>query len=297
MKIGHVSSPRSVRTQEHRVARAREHRVACAQAPGGASARTLRTPRGRVLAVMGVAAALGVAGGLVLAGQGTAGAQGLPAGSALPAGPPVPPPVSVDLPVLPIPARTAAELQIVPGINLSTPNAHEQRPAESISKIFVADAVLRGPHSEEDLADLRAMITASDDAAANRVQARHPGAIGETIARHGLAETTDTGHWGTMRTSVHDVSTLLSHIRAQDPGSPILDWMAHYAPVAADGTPQDWGTVDLPLVQGTKFGWSDYGPQNVATASYGPGFTVAANTWGSPADQTADLPGTGSAGF
>ncbi len=60
-------------------------------------------------------------------------------------------------------------------------------------------------------------------------------------------------------------------------------------PVAADGTRQNWGTARLPGVLGSKWGWSDLPPPEVASASFGPGFTVAAHTRGSPEDQTADV--------
>ncbi|WP_174375385.1 hypothetical protein [Nocardia higoensis] len=62
--------------------------------------------------------------------------------------------------------------------------------------------------------------------------------------------------------------------------------MATAGEYAADGTPQDRGTARIPGVLGTKWGWSDVGAPEV---SFGPGFTVAAHTYGTSAEQTADV--------
>ncbi|MFF5034452.1 hypothetical protein [Nocardia salmonicida] len=78
-------------------------------------------------------------------------------------------------------------------------------------------------------------------------------------------------------------------IRDSDAGSPIFEWMAGASNTAADGTPQNWGTAQLPGVQGSKWGWSDVGAPEVASASIGPGFSVAAHTYGASADQSADV--------
>ena len=66
--------------------------------------------------------------------------------------------------------------------------------------------------------------------------------------------------------------------------------IATAAPVASDGYRQDFGTARIPGIIGTKFGWSD-NRQVHASASFGPGYSVAANTYGSPADLTGDVLG------
>jgi hypothetical protein len=90
-------------------------------------------------------------------------------------------------------------------------------------------------------------------------------------------------------TSTADVATFLDIKQRTDAESPIFRWMATAGEKAVDGTAQDWGTARLPGVVGTKWGWSDPGQQEVASASFGPGFSVAARTRGTPEEQTADF--------
>ena len=70
-----------------------------------------------------------------------------------------------------------------------------------------------------------------------------------------------------------------------------LGQLATAAPVAVDGTHQNWGTGALPSVTGTKWGWSDDGASVVASASFGPDFSVAANTYGTAEQHTGDVLG------
>ncbi|MFD3702762.1 hypothetical protein ACFWUP_06405 [Nocardia sp. NPDC058658] len=109
-------------------------------------------------------------------------------------------------------------------------------------------------------------------------------------AEYGLGDTHAGAHWGYTTTSVADLVEFIAAEQHTDPTSPILDWMAGAGAVADDGTEQNWGTARLPGVQGTKWGWSDRGtPAAVASVSFGPGFVVAAITYGTPEPQTADV--------
>ena len=188
---------------------------------------------------------------------------------------------------LTVPERT----QIAVGTPLGpigTPDMHEARPALSIVKLYMVDYIWQ--HGDgTDTADLERMIKASDDAAAQRMWDKYgPESVSAPAEAYGLTSTWPGDNWGTSYTSTADVTTFLN-AKMLDPDTPILDWMRDADAVAADGTEQNWGTSQVPGVQGTKWGWSDYGDSEVASASFGLGFTIAANTWGFPEDQTADV--------
>lgn len=188
--------------------------------------------------------------------------------------------------------RSAISLRTPIGIEWGTANENEPRSALSMSKLYLADYALRhGDGSAEDRVNAERMIRYSDDAAADAVEAKYPQAIAAIAAEYGLEQTRPGAGWGTSTTSTADLADFLTAKQATDPTSPILGWMATAAPTAADGTRQDWGTAELPGVQGSKWGWSDMMPPEVASASFGPGFSVAAHTRGGPADQTADVLG------
>lgn len=171
---------------------------------------------------------------------------------------------------------------------IGTPDMHEARPALSIVKLYMVDYIWQ--HGDgTDNADLERMIKASDDAAAQRMWDKYgPVSVSAPAEAYGLTSTWPGDNWGTSYTSTADVTTFLN-AKMLDPNTPILGWMRDADPVAADGTEQNWGTSHVPGVQGTKWGWSDYGDSEVASASFGLGFTIAANTWGFPDDQTADV--------
>ncbi|MET8799435.1 hypothetical protein ABZV91_23920 [Nocardia sp. NPDC004568] len=173
-----------------------------------------------------------------------------------------------------------------------TAEERQVRSALSLAKLYLTEYVLRhGDGSAGDLAYGERMIRFSDDAAADAVEAKYPQAIAIVAAEYGLTETRPGANWGSSTTSTADVADFLAAKQRTEPASPIFSWMATAAPRAADGTEQNWGTATLPGVQGTKWGWADAPPQEVASASFGPGFTVAAHTRGGPADQTADVLG------
>ncbi|WP_245547163.1 hypothetical protein [Nocardia brevicatena] len=191
-----------------------------------------------------------------------------------------------------VPPRSAISLRTPIGIEWGTANENEPRSALSMSKLYLADYALRhGDGSAEDRVNAERMIRYSDDAAADAVEAKYPQAIAVIAAEYGLEQTSPGAGWGTSTTSTADLADFLTAKQTTDPTSPILGWMAIAAPTAADGTRQDWGTATLPGVQGSKWGWSDMAPPEVASASFGPGFSVAAHTRGGPADQTADVMG------
>ncbi|MFI5718612.1 hypothetical protein [Nocardia sp. NPDC051750] len=193
-------------------------------------------------------------------------------------------------PVESVPARSAISFRGPNGIRWGTANEDETRSALSMAKLYLADFALRhGDGSAEDRVHAERMIRLSDDAAADAVAAKYPQAIGAIAAEYGLEQTTPTASWHTSTTSAADLADFLAAKQATDAASPILGWMATAPPVAADGTRQNWGTARLPGVVGSKWGWSDIPPPEVASASFGPGFTVAAHTRGSAADQTADV--------
>ncbi|MEU4342160.1 hypothetical protein AB0H00_12990 [Nocardia sp. NPDC023852] len=187
------------------------------------------------------------------------------------------------------PPRTAISVRTVVGIGWGSANEHEQRSALSLIKLYLADYALRhgdGSASDRDLAER--MIRYSDDGAASLMAAKYPEAVGTVANEYGLTETRPGADWGAGTTSAADVSDFLASKLRTDPGSPIFEWMAS-AGSTARGTGQDWGTSQLPLVLGTKWGWSDFGASEVASASYGPGFAVTAHTRGTAAEQTADV--------
>ncbi|MEV6279381.1 hypothetical protein [Nocardia sp. NPDC051832] len=190
-----------------------------------------------------------------------------------------------------VPPRTAISVRTnVPNLQWGTTNEHQERGALSLAKLYIVDYALRhGDRSAEDRVLAERMIRYSDDNAANVLEAKYPKAIELIAAEYHLRSTHSTDHWMTSTTSTADVADFLNKKRHQDPDSPILDWMSAPGTVAADGTVQNWGTTWLPGALGTKWGWSDFEPEEVASASYGIGFTVAAHTYGSGAEQTTDV--------
>ncbi|MBL1074528.1 hypothetical protein JK358_08975 [Nocardia sp. 2] len=190
-----------------------------------------------------------------------------------------------------VPSRTSISLRsTVPGVRWGTANETESRGGLSISKLYLADYALRhgdGSAQDRDLGER--MIRYSDDGAAEAMAAKYPYAIDAVAQEYGLTATTGAGGWGMSSTSTADVADFLAVKQRSDPDSPLLLWMANPGEVAADGTRQDWGTARLPGVTGSKWGWSDMGVPEVASASVGPGFTVSAHTYGTAEEQTQDV--------
>lgn len=195
---------------------------------------------------------------------------------------------AADLPLSSTPPRTQASIQIDHGPRLATPNADEARPALSLSKLYLGHWVLHNG-SPEDAGRVKEMIQFSDDAIASELDARYPQAIDDTAAQFGLSNTHRNGFWGNSVTSANDVTHFLSQIKKDPVAEPLRAGMREAAPVAADGYQQDYGTATVPGVTGTKFGWSDDRSSVHATASIAPGVVLAANTYGTKEDHTADV--------
>ncbi|MQY20564.1 hypothetical protein [Nocardia macrotermitis] len=226
---------------------------------------------------------------VVLAGMIAAGTLLFAGHAAADTVPPNTTPTSMDMPG--VPGRTSISLR-VDFLNLQwgTANDTESRSGLSLVKLYMVDYALRhGDRSAQDRQLAERMIRYSDDSAADAIAAKYPNAIDAEAAEYGLPATHSGPTWGQSYTSTADITKFLDRKMTTDPGSPILGWMATASPVAADGTAQNWGTARLPGVIGNKWGWSDYGPPQVGSASYGPGFTISAQTDGGPGDQTADV--------
>ena len=193
-----------------------------------------------------------------------------------------------------VPSRTAFSFRsVLPGVQWGTSNEHEMRTGLSLVKLYMVDYALHhGDGSATDLALAERMIRYSDDSAADELGAKYPQAIDAIAAEYGLTATKSGPAWGMSYTSTADVATFLATKKRTEPGSPIFGWMAAAGEQAADGTAQDWGTARLPGVQGSKWGWSDSGPLEVASASFCETFAVAAHTRGTPEEQTADVSAT-----
>ncbi|WP_068162565.1 hypothetical protein [Rhodococcus phenolicus] len=186
------------------------------------------------------------------------------------------------------PARTQISFVSLPGGRTGTANEHESRTAMSIVKLYLAEHVVRHGDPEDRGAAVE-MIRASDDVIADRLSSKYPGAIEATISEFGLVDTYGSGYWGTATTSTYDMVTYLETKIRTDPGSPVLAAMASAHELSADGYPQNFGTSLLPGVIGTKWGWTDDHSSAHASASFGSDFVVAASTYGSAGQLSADV--------
>ena len=185
------------------------------------------------------------------------------------------------------PARTQIIMMKDNGEVIETPGAHESRASLSIVKLYLGHWVLQ--HGvPEDKALVYEMIRSSHDGIASNLDRKYRQAIPDTIGRFRLAETNYRGRWGDTTTSVHDMAAFVRVVRADPAARPLIDGMRNPAAVAADGYPQNFGTATLPGIEGTKFGWSDKRDVH-ATVSFGPGFVVAAHTFGSAQVHTDDV--------
>lgn len=186
-----------------------------------------------------------------------------------------------------VPARTQISIRYSDGTETSTANAHESRPALSLIKLHLGYWVLlHGAPADKALVE--DMIRTSDDGTASYLDKKYPQAIPEIISRHQLRETHYNGYWGVSTTSTHDLTRFLWIVVRDPAAEPLLRGMRTASPVSRDGYRQDFGTARIPGVWGSKFGWAD--DQDVhATVSFGQDFTVAATTFGSPADLTHDV--------
>ena len=185
------------------------------------------------------------------------------------------------------PARTQIIMMKDNGEVIETPGAHESRASLSIVKLYLGHWVLQHG-APEDKALVYEMIRSSHDGIASNLDRKYRQAIPDTIGRFRLAETNYRGRWGDTTTSVHDMAAFVRAVRTDPAARPLIDGMRNPAAVAADGYPQIFGTATLPGIEGTKFGWSDKRDVH-ATVSFGPGFVVAAHTFGSAQVHTDDV--------
>ena len=185
------------------------------------------------------------------------------------------------------PARTQIIMMKDNGEVIETPGAHESRASLSIVKLYLGHWVLQHG-APEDKALVYEMIRSSHDGIASNLDRKYRQAIPDTIGRFRLAETHYRGRWGDTTTSVHDMAAFVRVVRTDPAARPLIDGMRNPAAVAADGYPQNFGTATLPGIEGTKFGWSDKRDVH-ATVSFGPGFVVAAHTFGSAQVHTDDV--------
>lgn len=188
-----------------------------------------------------------------------------------------------------VPARTQVAIVYDDGHVVGTGNADEQRPALSLAKLYLGYWVLYNG-SDADKGRVYEMIRVSHDGIATQLDSRYPAAIGSVISQFGLSHTYYPGYWGSTMTSASDVARFVKEIRNDPVAAPLINGMRDAAPVANDGYPQNYGTSHTPGAQGTKFGWSDNRGIN-ATVTFGPGWVIAANTYGSAGTLTADVAG------
>lgn len=185
------------------------------------------------------------------------------------------------------PVRTQIIMMKDNGEVIETPGAHESRASLSIVKLYLGHWVLQHG-APEDKALVYEMIRSSHDGIASNLDRKYHQAIPDTIGRFRLTETNYRGRWGDTTTSVHDMAAFVRAVRTDPAARPLIDGMRNPAAVAADGYPQNFGTATLLGIEGTKFGWSDKRDVH-ATVSFGPGFVVAAHTFGSAQVHTDDV--------
>lgn len=183
--------------------------------------------------------------------------------------------------------RTAVAVYHPNGSWTGSPDAHQPRPALSLSKLYLGYWVLRYGQPG-DKGQVEHMIRVSSDSIAAQFDWKYPQAIDAVARDFGLRDTSRRGRWGNTATSAYDVAKFVSVIRNDPAAAPIIHGMRTVAPVAQDGFRQDYGTSRLPGAEGTKFGWSDDRTSYTASVSFGPGWTAAAMTVGDKNANTHD---------
>ncbi|WP_234947950.1 hypothetical protein [Corynebacterium sp. CNCTC7651] len=185
----------------------------------------------------------------------------------------------------PAPAGASTAVVWENGAHNGSPDANAPRPSLSLSKLYLGYWVLRHG-APADKARVEHMIRVSDDGIATQLDARYPNAIDDVARQFGLTATARNGYWGNSVTSAYDVARFIQAVRWDPVAAPIILGMRTAAPVAADGSPQNFGTSRLPGAQGTKFGWADDPNSATGSVSFGPGWTAAALTLGGPQANT-----------
>ncbi|MBG6122605.1 hypothetical protein [Corynebacterium aquatimens] len=183
--------------------------------------------------------------------------------------------------------RTAVAVYHPNGSWTGSPDATQPRRALSLSKLYLGYWILQHG-SPGEKAQVEHMIRVSSDSIAARLDSAHPQAIDVVARNFGLHATHRNGRWGNTSTSAYDVAKFVNDIRFDPVAQPIINGMRTAAPIAQDGFAQNYGTSRLPGAEGTKFGWSDNRWSNMASVSFGPGWTAAAMTNGNAAANTND---------
>ena len=186
-----------------------------------------------------------------------------------------------------MPERTQVTVRHASGWSIATPNANESRPALSLAKLYLGYWVLKHG-AAADKAQVEEMIRVSHDGIATDLDARYPQAIDGVARQFRLHATHRNGYWGNSVTSTENMARFMDAIHGDPAAAPLFRGMNNAAPVAADGYRQDFGTATLPGMEGRKFGWSD-SLHIHASVSHGNGFTVAAHTFGTAGEHTADV--------
>lgn len=186
-------------------------------------------------------------------------------------------------------ASSSAEIAIVEdnGSIEETDGARESFPALSLAKLFLGYYVLDNGE-EEDRELVTDMIRYSEDETATYLESRYPEAIPDVVDEFDLSDTDPAEYWGNSTTTPLDVAKFVAAIRDDPVADPIITGMTSVADFAADGYAQNFGTVILPGIEGTKFGWSDNLDVH-STVSLGPGYVVAAMVEGSADELTSDV--------
>lgn len=169
-----------------------------------------------------------------------------------------------------------------------SPNAKEARPALSLSKLYLGYGVLL-EGSAEDRAKVLRMVRTSSDALAGQLDSAYPEAINSVAEKFELTDTHSNGYWGQTATSPYDLARFISEIIDDPVAEPIIRGMANHAPYAEDGFKQDFGTDQMAGVIGSKFGWSDDRAGAFGSVSFGPGWVIAAMTYGDVDEHTDDV--------
>lgn len=187
-------------------------------------------------------------------------------------------------------------VRLTDGFHAGTATERFARPALSLSKLYIADYVLRHG-SNVEIYEAIEMIRSSDDRMAEELYEKYPDSIDETAETYGLLSTRGDERWGYSVTSTYDVVTFIAALMESDMTHPILVAMAASEDVAADGYDQDFGTAVLSGSLGTKWGWSD-NRQLHSSVTFGEDWVAAAAVTGSAEDlsslvsyQIEDLPG------
>ncbi|KAA8722512.1 hypothetical protein [Corynebacterium phocae] len=175
-------------------------------------------------------------------------------------------------------------MRLSDGMRMATANEHTARPALSIIKLYIAAYVVDEGELEDKYSAVEMITSSNDDLAAALFEA-YPESIGATAAKYGLKSTRAADRWGLSVTSTYDVMSFISQLLKEDPLHPVLVAMAQSDAYAADGYPQNYGTVTLSNVLGSKWGWSNDKDLH-ASVSFGRNFVVAAAIEGTAEELT-----------